>query len=25
MLYDTLTAIQWGKIEDKYGWIVPVD
>ncbi len=24
MLYDTLTAIQWGKVEDKYGWIVPV-
>ncbi|MEE1143844.1 MAG: branched-chain amino acid aminotransferase [Acutalibacteraceae bacterium] len=20
-LYDTLTGIQWGKIEDKYGWI----
>ncbi len=23
-LYDTLTGIQWGRIEDKYGWIVPV-
>ena len=23
-LYDTLTGIQWGKIEDPYGWIVPV-
>lgn len=21
-LYDTLTGIQWGKIEDKFGWIV---
>ena len=21
MLYDTLTGIQWGKIEDKFGWI----
>ena len=21
-LYDTLTGIQWGKIEDSYGWIV---
>lgn len=21
MLYDTLTGIQWGKIEDNYGWI----
>ena len=20
MLYDTLTGIQWGKCEDKYGW-----
>ena len=19
-LYDTLTGIQWGKLEDKYGW-----
>ena len=23
-LYDTLTGIQWGKIADPYGWIVPV-
>lgn len=24
MLYDTMTGIQWGKIEDKFGWIFPV-
>ena len=24
-LYDTLTGIQWGEIEDKYGWTVPVE
>ena len=24
-LYDTLTGIQWGKIEDKYGWTYPID
>ena len=24
-LYDTLTGIQWGEIEDKYGWIAPVE
>lgn len=24
MLYDTLTGIQWGKIDDKYGWTVKV-
>ncbi|MBR6872007.1 MAG: branched-chain amino acid aminotransferase [Ruminococcus sp.] len=24
MLYDTMTGIQWGKIEDTFGWIVPV-
>jgi len=24
MLYDTLTGIQWSKIEDAFGWIVPV-
>ena len=24
MLYDTLTGIQWGKIDDPYGWIVEV-
>ena len=23
-LYDTLTGIQWGKLEDKYGWTVEV-
>ncbi len=23
-LYDTLTGIQWGKTDDKYGWIYPV-
>ncbi len=23
-LYDTLTGIQWGKIEDKYGWTYPI-
>ncbi len=23
-LYDTMTGIQWGKIEDKFGWIVEV-
>lgn len=23
-LYDTLTGIQWGKINDPYGWTVPV-
>ena len=23
-LYDTLTGIQWGKIADPYGWVVPV-
>ena len=21
MLYDTLTGIQWGKIEDEFGWV----
>ena len=25
MLYDTMTGIQWGKIEDTFGWIVPVE
>ena len=20
-LYDTLTGIQWGKVEDKFGWV----
>ena len=24
-LYDTLTGIQWGRLEDKYGWTVPVE
>ena len=24
MLYDTLTGIQWGKLEDSFGWTVPV-
>ena len=24
-LYDTLTDIQWGRAEDKYGWIRPVE
>ncbi len=24
-LYDTLTGIQWGKIEDEFGWICPLD
>ena len=23
-LYDTLTGIQWGKTEDKYGWILKI-
>ena len=23
-LYDTLTGIQWGKLPDTKGWIVPV-
>lgn len=23
-LYDTMTGIQWGKLEDKFGWIYPV-
>ena len=25
MLYDTLTGIQWGKIDDPYGWTVQLD
>ena len=25
MIYDTLTGIQWGKIPDEFGWIVPID
>ena len=24
MLYDSLTGIQWGKVEDTMGWTVPV-
>ena len=24
-LYDTLTGIQWGKLDDKFDWIYPVD
>lgn len=24
-LYDTLTGIQWGKLEDSFGWTYPVD
>ncbi len=24
-LYDTLTGIQWGKVEDGYGWTYPID
>ena len=24
-LYDTLTGIQWGKLEDKYGWTTPIE
>ncbi|MCR5668855.1 MAG: branched-chain amino acid aminotransferase [Lachnospiraceae bacterium] len=24
-LYDTLTGIQWGKLEDKYNWTLPVE
>ena len=25
MLYDTLTGIQWGRIEDTFGWISPLE
>ena len=25
MLYDTMTGIQWGKVEDTFGWVVPVE
>ena len=25
MLYDTLTGIQWGKLEDPYGWTCKID
>ena len=23
-IYDTMTGIQWGKLEDPFGWVVPV-
>ena len=23
-LYDTLTGIQWGRVEDTYGWTMPL-
>jgi len=23
-LYDEITSIQWGKKEDKFGWIYPI-
>ena len=23
-LYDTLTGIQWGKIDDPFGWTLPI-
>ena len=25
MLYDTMTGIQWGKVEDTFNWIYPID
>ena len=25
MIYDTLTGMQWGRIPDEFGWIVPID
>lgn len=25
LLYDTITGIQWGKLEDKFGWTIPID
>lgn len=25
MLYDTLTGIQWGHLEDSFGWVLPID
>ncbi len=25
MLYDTMTGIQWGKIEDTFGWTTPIE
>jgi len=24
-IYDTMTGMQWGKLEDQFGWIVPVE
>ena len=24
-LYDELTGIQWGRVEDRFGWIIPVE
>ncbi|MCQ2417969.1 MAG: branched-chain amino acid aminotransferase [Oscillospiraceae bacterium] len=24
-IYDTMTGIQWGVLEDKFGWVVPVE
>ena len=24
-IYDTLTGIQWGKLPDPFGWVVPLD
>ena len=24
-LYDTLTGIQWGRVEDTYGWTKPIE
>ena len=24
-LYDAVTGIQWGKLPDKLGWVVPVE
>ena len=24
-LYDTLTGLQWGRLEDPFGWILPID
>ena len=24
MLYDTLTGIQWGKVEDTFGWVYKI-
>jgi branched-chain amino acid aminotransferase len=24
-LYDVLTGIQWGRVEDSFGWTLPID